>query len=390
MGKEVFLDLKTLAIIVNYRSYALTLQAVQSVLASESLGSVSVAVVDNSALTEEAEMLRSNLPPSVSLRVNDRNMGFGFGCNQAFREFSGDAILLMNPDARLLPGCLKQLQKTLFLDPDVAAVSPQVFWDDDQNFYLPLPYPISLYEFRSLLASRGSRSLVNRFIGFLWRKKSIKLWQSEKPFKVSNLSGGLVLLDRRAVLEAGGLFDPGFFLYFEDTDLVLRLTDKGYRLLIEPKAKAIHYHDQCGRDELPEKRRLMAESYAFFLQKHGKVWKRRMKKALERFPGPAYSENGSNVPVFRSPFSLNVPPHLREGWLFEWSPNPDLVPAVGRFGSGSKMDFPETCWELLSPGRYFGRLGGINGFGTPFDRVSFVKNHKETHGKDMPCRPKKN
>jgi GT2 family glycosyltransferase len=372
MGEEVSPDLKTLAVIVNYKSWAFTLRAVESILASESLGPVTVAVVDNSALPEEAERLRTNLPPSVSLRVNDRNTGFGFACNQAFMEFEGDGILLMNPDARLLPGCLKQLQKTLFLDPNVAAVSPQVFWDDDQNFYLPLPYPISLYEFRSLLASRGSRFLVNRIIGFLWRKKSIKLWQSEKPFKVSNLSGGLVLLDRRAVLKAGGLFDPGFFLYFEDTDLFLRLTDKGYRLLVEPKAKAIHYHDQCGRDELPEKRKLMAESYELFLMKHGKVWKRRTKKALERFPGPAYSENGSNVTVFKKPFSLKVPPHLQKGWLFEWSPNPDLVPAVGRFGSGSRMDFPETCWELLSPGRYFGRLGSIKGSGSPYDRVSFV------------------
>ena len=357
MGEEVLTDLKTLAVIVNYKSWAFTLRAVESILASESLGPVTVAVVDNSALPEEVERLRTNLPPSVSLRVNDRNMGFGFACNQAYREFEGDGILLMNPDARLLPGCLKQLQKTLFLDPNVAAVSPQVFWDDDQNFYLPLPYPISLYEFRSLLSSRGSKFWVNRFIGFLWRKKSIKLWQSEKPLKVSNLSGGLVLLDRRAVLKAGGLFDPGFFLYFEDTDLFLRLTDKRYRLLVEPKAKAIHYHDQCGRDELPEKRKLMAESYELFLKKHGKVWKRRTKKALERFPGPAYSENGSNVPVFKKPFSMKVPPHLREGWLFEWSPNPDLVPAVGRFGSGSRMDFPETCWELLSSGAIFRAVG---------------------------------
>ena len=103
MGEEVLTDLKTLAVIVNYKSWAFTLRAVESILAFESLGPVTVVVVDNSALPEEAERLRTNLPPSVSLRVNDRNMGFGFACNQAFKEFEGDAILLMNPDARLLP-----------------------------------------------------------------------------------------------------------------------------------------------------------------------------------------------------------------------------------------------------------------------------------------------
>lgn len=368
--------MKTLAVIVNYKSCAHTLKAVQSLLASESLGAISIVVLDNSALPEEAEGLRSNLPPSVTLRVNDSNRGFGFACNQAFEEFKGDGILLMNPDARLLPGCLKQLQETLFLGSDVGAVSPQLFWDDNRKFYLPPPYPIPLFEFRSLLSSRGSKARVNQLISFLWRKKSIKLWQSEKPLAVSNLSGGLVLLDKSAVLRAGGLFDPRFFLYFEDTDLFLRLTDKGYRLLIEPRAVAIHYHDQCGRQELLEKRRLMAESHDIFLKKHGKAWKLRTKKTLERLLGPALSENGSNGPVFRGPFSLNVPLRFQKGWLFEWSPNPDLVPAAGRFGSGSKMCFPETCWELLSPGRYFARLGGIKGFGKPFERLSFVKEEK--------------
>jgi GT2 family glycosyltransferase len=374
MGEDVLPDLKTLAIIVNYRSCAFTLRAVESILASDSLGPVSVAVVDNSVLKEETERLRSNLPPSVNLRVNDRNMGFGFACNQAFMEFESDGILLINPDARLLPGCLKRLQETLFLGSQIAAVSPQLFWDDDQKFYLPPPYPIPLFEFRSLLASWGPRAWVNRVVSFLWRKKSLKLWQSENPLAVSNLSGGLVLLDRKAVSRVGGLFDPRFFLYFEDTDLFLRLTDTGYRLLIEPRAKAIHYHDQCGRQELPEKRRFMAESHDVFLRKHGKAWKLNLKKTLERFLAPAsLNEKGSNGPVFRRPFSLKVPPCLQKGWLFEWSPNSDLVPAAGRFGSGLKMRFSETCWELLSPGRYFGRLGGMKRFGAPFQQVSFVK-----------------
>jgi len=354
----------------------LTLQAVKSVLESESLGPVSVVVVDNSGLPEESRQLRSNLPSSVILRVNAHNMGFGFACNQAFEEFESDGILLINPDAQLLPGCLKQLQKTLFLDRKVAAISPQLFWDDDREFYLPPPYPMALFEFQALLVSRGARAWSSRLLSFLWRKKSIKLWQSEKPMVVKNLSGGLALLDRQAVLRAGGLFDPRFFLYYEDTDLFLRLTGRGYRLLIEPRAAAIHYYDQCGRQELLEKRRHMADSHNTFLEKHGSIWKHRTKKILERFLRPAMDENGFNGPVFNGPFFLNVPPSFGQNWLFEWSPNPDLVPAAGRFGSGLKMRFSENCWELLSPGRYFGRLGGIKGSGRPFKRVSFIKENK--------------
>ena len=230
--------MKTLAIIINFRSFLLTLQAVRSVLESQSLGSVTVVVVDNSGLPEEAERLRLNLPSSVFLRVNAKNVGFGVACNHAFEEFAGDGILLINPDARLLPGCLEQLQRTLFFNRNVAAVAPQLFWDNDQTFYLPPSYPTALFEFRALLLSWGSHAWVNRIISFLWRRWSINVWRSRNPVQVSNLSGGLVFLDRKAVQRAGGLFDSRFFLYFEDTDLFLRLRNKGYRLLIEPGASA--------------------------------------------------------------------------------------------------------------------------------------------------------
>lgn len=364
--------MRTLAIIVNYESVDLTLQAVKSVLESESLGPVSVVVVDNSSDPDESHQLRSNLPSSVILRVNARNMGFGFACNQAFREFESDGILLINPDARLLPGCLKQLQKTLFFSRNIAAVSPQLFWDDEQTFYLPPPYPTALFEFRTLLATWGSEAWINRFISFLWRKRSIKLWRSKKPMEVSNLSGGLVLLARAAVEKAGGLFDPRFFLYFEDTDLFLRLRNNGFQLLIEPRAGAIHYYDQCGQSQWQEKRSLMEKSNALFLEKHEKDWKTSLKKALERFPRPTMGQKKFNPPVYKKPFSLKVPPRFQKQWLFEWSPNPDLIPSAARFGAGPEMHFSETFWKLLSPGQYFGRLGGIKRLGTPFQQVSWI------------------
>ena len=364
--------MKTLAIIVNYKSFALTLQAVKSVLESESLGPVSVVVVDNSSDPDESRKLRSNLPSSVVLRVNARNMGFGVACNQAFREFESDGILLINPDARLRSGCLKQLQKALFFSRNVAAVSPQLFWDDEQAFYLPPPYPAALFEFRTFLATWGSEAWINRCISFLWRSHSIKVWRSKRLVKVSNLTGGLVLLDRAAVQKSGGLFDPRFFLYFEDTDLFLRLRNNGFRLLIEPRASAIHYYDQCGRHQWAEKRRLMAKSHTLFLEKHEKVWKTCFKKVFECLSRPALDRKEFSSPVFQKPFSLKVPARFQKQWLFEWSPNPDLVPSAARFGAGPEMHFSENFWKLLSPGQYFGRLGGTKRFGMRSQKVSWV------------------
>ena len=48
---------------------------------------------------------------------------------------------------------------------------------------------------------------------------------------------------------------------------------------------------------------------------------------------------------------------MRENWLFEWSPVPDFTPAAGMFGQGKFLDFTAEYWNLLAPGRYYGRLG---------------------------------
>ena len=365
------INLKTLAIIVNYKVAGLTLRAVQSVLDSASLGPVQVVVVDNSEDKEEAERLCSNLPSGVELLVSPENMGFGRACNLAFEQFPGELILLLNPDARLFPGCLARLQKTLLSNKRVAAVGPRIFWDEGSRFCLPPSYPPNLFIFQAVLGTWGSVANINRMVSAFWRRYSIKVWRANQPVKVSNLSGGHVLLKREAVRKAGGLFDPRFFLYFEDTDLFVRLRKAGYSLIIDPMAEVIHHYDQCGQHNWQEKRALMTRSHRIFLEKHCKGWKSIVKKILDHFKAlPQLDRNQLRLPDFTTPFVLEVPENLHKGWLFEWSPNPDFIPSAGRFGKGPCMDFPEDCWSMLAPGQYFGRLGSPKGIGKGLQVVS--------------------
>lgn len=351
-------SLKTLVITVNFKSSGLTLRAVQSVLESASLGPVQMVVVDNSEDKEEAERLRSGLPPGVALLLSPENFGFGRACNLAFERFEGEQILLLNPDARLLPDCLLRLQKTLLSSRKIAAVSPQIFWDDGLKFYLPPSIPPLLFEFQYLFDAWGPHSPISRLLSVIWRYHSIKVWRSKKPVRVNNLSGGLVLLERDAVRKAGGLFDPRFFLYFEDIDLFIRLRKAGYSLAIEPRARAVHYYDQCGQEDWGRKRLLMAQSRMVFLDKHCKGLKSRVRKIMDQFMTCSAGENHRGPKVdFTSPFVLEVPAHLQNGWLFEASPNLAFIPSAGRFGRGPLVDFSERYWSMLAPGRYFGRLG---------------------------------
>jgi GT2 family glycosyltransferase len=365
--------LKTLTIIVNYKSWGLTLKAVDSVLKSVSIGPVEIVVVDNSEDKDEAAILRSNLPPGVKLLVSPENLGFGRACNMAFEQFYGGLILLINPDAKLLPGCLFRLQKTLCLARKAAAVSPQIFWDEGLQFYLPPSYPPALLQLQPVLVSWGPSHRINRLMSALWRTHAVKIWRALSPVRVSNLSGGLVLLRKEAVRRAGGLFDPQFFLYLEDTDLFLRLRKAGYDLIIEPRARAVHHYDQCGREEWERKRATMAESYRIFLAKYSNGWKAGMKRVAEHIRSRAQMD-GHHIPGprFSYPFVLAVPPWLHDGWLFEWSPNQTLIPSAGRLGKGPTMDFNEKYWDMLAPGQYFGRLGNPTSMGRYTHVVSWL------------------
>ena len=366
--------LKTVVFIVNYKSSGLALQAVKSVLDSASQGPIKVVVVDNSEDSDKAERLRQDLPPGVVLLVSPQNIGFGRACNLAFERFEGEQILLINPDARLLPGCLLRLQRTLSSSEKVGAVSPHIFWDDGLNFYLPPSTPLSLFEFQDICDTWEPESPVSMFLSNIWRYHSIKIWRSKKPVRVNNLSGGLVLLKRESVQKAGGLFDPLFFLYFEDTDLFIRLRKAGYTLVTEPRARAVHYYDQCGRREWEWKRSLMAESKEILLEKHRKSWKSHVTRPMALLKTRTRRDGEQHMLAqITSPFGLKVPSHLHKRWLFEISPNRNFIPSAARFGRGPVIDFPKDCWKMLAPGQYFCRIGGPTAFGKPFTVISLLK-----------------
>jgi GT2 family glycosyltransferase len=366
--------IRTLAIVVNYHAATLSLEAVRSVLCSRSLGSVQVVVADNSADASEAAYLRKHLPDAVELMVNAENMGFGRACNAASDGHDADLILLLNPDARLLPDCLIRLQQTLLSSNRIGAVGPQIYWDRENGYFLPPSYPPMLLWIEPVVSIWGPYSRLWRLLSAIWRRFAVGIWKAESPVRVTNLSGGHVLLKKEAIVTAGGLFDPRFFLYYEDTDLFVRLRAAGYGLVVEPRAEVVHLYDQCDPLHLADKRSHMIASQRLFQEKHIRGWKRYLNRLGIRF------RKALNIPIepevkptYHSPFRVSVPDSLAGGWLFEWSPNPNFIPAVGKFGTGELIEFAENEWNLLSPGVYYGRLGGMKGWGMPVVELSWEK-----------------
>jgi len=353
------------AIIVNYGTFQLTSQAVASIL-SEDIADrdVEIFVIDNTATVAEQQQLQALKAANVHLLFNKANVGFGQACNQAYELAQGEYILLLNPDAYLLPGSLPALIQCLHGHPKVGAVAPLTYWDDKKEFLMSPACRISPYERIQNILLRFFKP-INFLHSHILRQKVKKVLLSSKPVQQTHLSGGYVLLQRQALDVCGGLFDPRFFMYYEDTDLFKRLIDNHYQLLIEPKAEAIHYRDQCPNPEDKQKHMLMMDSHVKYFQKYDPTGRiNRLEKFLSKILNKSYPLKVEALgPCLTSP-ELEVPGKIKHSWMMELSPNANLFPCIVRFGSGDTVTIPEEAWKKLRAGDYYVRLGGVNNFFT--------------------------
>ena len=84
---------------------------------------------------------------------------------------------------------------------------------------------------------------------------------------------GCAMFFPREALEAVGLFDENFFMYYEDSDLCLRLMRGGWPILSVTAAKMWHKValSSGGSDSVNE-RYWMARSSVRFFSKHARAW----------------------------------------------------------------------------------------------------------------------
>lgn len=338
-------------ILVNYLTARHTLDAVASVAAQQVIDKPEIIVVDNSVNDSEHALLNAKLPGEVTHIRNPENTGFASACNLAFAQSSGEFILLLNPDARLLPGALSKLADSLANHPDAGAVGPRVYWDDGCQFLIPPSIYPSLSGFFREAVSRAIPRL-SAYPSLHVRKKALRAWTCTTAIPVEALSGGHMLIRREAILRSGGLFDPRFFLYWEDTDLMRRLKKRGYRLYLEPGAGCLHYYEHSHtKDEL------IAQGWPAYQQKHLHSDKRfQLINALNTRLPHAKVPHIESILANQEKLIFPVPVELRNAWLLEIGASPQLIPAVGCFGSGSAAEVDASLFRRLHEKTYFARL----------------------------------
>lgn len=197
---------------------------------------IRIFLVDNSP-TDELRRLE-DYSTRISYYYCNKNLGYGTAHNLAIfnSENMAKYHLILNPDIELDPSVLEKLYYFMEGNEDVGVVTPKIFFKDGnlQRLCKLLPTPVDLFARRFF---PHSRFIVRRNYFY-----EMKFFNYDAVVNVPNLSGCFLFFKRNVLLEVGG-FDPRFFMYLEDVDLVRRV-HRSYRTLFLPEVKIIHGYEK--------------------------------------------------------------------------------------------------------------------------------------------------
>lgn len=351
-------------VLVNYNSGALCASAVRSLEAqrftgrSGGQGSMQIVVVDNRSPVDQRELLEPLRQRGHQVIFHDQNPGYGQGMNLGMNHVDAEFVLLANPDILVLDGAIAALVDLLRGDPSIGAVGPRGYLDADLFVLLPpndlptlwLHVQESLGRVHRGIAARTARARSRRFLG---------AWRAERPLELAMVSGFAIMLPT-ALARRIGPFDPHFPFYFEDADLCRRVRRAGYRVLLEPRARMIHFFDQSARSARAEVLKKYDVSRAYYYRKHygalGAALFRRgnayAAARMERREGWRFAAVEDLGEVAESPA---IAFDRERDYVLEIATDPAFLFCGGHLGRASSVAIPRRTWNALEATQWYVR-----------------------------------
>ena len=249
-------------IIVTYNSKQEIDACLDSLVGHTAPFPTTITIVDNQSADGTAAHVRERWP-MVEVIESGGNVGFAKANNLGIKATSSDYVLLMNPDTVSPPGAIQTLVRGLASHPDAAIAGARLL--SERGFpELSWGTPISPYnELKTMIFSRLYLRKVRRLV-----RKMDKL--SRVAREVDWVSGACMVI-RRPDLEAVGLMDERYFMYYEDVDLCLAIQERGRKVLYIAGAEVLHYRGKSAARN-PELERKRQQSHIAYYEKHLPMW----------------------------------------------------------------------------------------------------------------------
>jgi GT2 family glycosyltransferase len=190
-------------------------------------------VADNGSTDDSMDIVRRLDPKAVVVPMG-RNAGYSAGINAAVAAGGPyDAVLALNPDVRLDPGCVPVLLEAL-REPGVGIAVPRLRGSGGARIDSMRREPTLIRVWADALigAHRAGRS---RRLG--------EMVTDEREYDVTTdtewAEGSTQLISAECWRRCGG-WDESYFLYSEETDFHVRAREAGLRIRYVPTAGAVH------------------------------------------------------------------------------------------------------------------------------------------------------
>ncbi len=273
-------------IVVSYNTRELLRECLASTLAECADLDAEIIVVDNGSTDGSIEMVERGFP-QVELVRSPINLGFGVANNVALKRARGRYLVLLNSDAFFTPGALSLAIRHMEETPSCGLAGGLLTGRDGE-------WQPSAKVFHSILedlivltglADKFPRSRIFGRMNRTWADQS-------QPAQVDWVPGAFAII-RRSALERVGMFDPIFFLYYEEVDLCRRIKEAGMQVWYWPDVVVLHLGGQSSKKltslEFSEQSAQvvlwrMRSTLLYYRKHHGrKVWLAKwMEKTLYR------------------------------------------------------------------------------------------------------------
>lgn len=205
------------------------------------LANTSLTLIDNGPDYKNLELIQqlaerySTNFDSIHIKTGHGNLGYGRGHNLTIHETASEYHLVLNPDVVLDKTSLAIALTYMAENADVGLLAPDARGENGERQYIAKRQPT----FSVLLARALNRPWLNRRL-----KKQLEYYEcrdlipAKKPVEVE-LASGCFMFFRTSILQRVGGFNPIFFMYFEDFDLSLRVSNKS-KIMHHPKIAIVH------------------------------------------------------------------------------------------------------------------------------------------------------
>jgi N-acetylglucosaminyl-diphospho-decaprenol L-rhamnosyltransferase len=229
-------------VIVNYRTPELAMRCVAALRHERAvLPSLTATVVDGGSGDGSAETLGTALGHAdyrdwVTFLPLPINGGYGWANNQAMlllarQENPPEFFYVLNPDAEVCAGAVSHLLNELLIHPRCGAVGSQLLASDGNVTPSAFRFPSPGREF----IGAAQFPALGQFLGI----PGIVVSSCDNR-EVDWVTGASVLFRTQTLVETG-LFDDGFFLYFEEVELMHRLRARGWTVRHQPTSRVVHF-----------------------------------------------------------------------------------------------------------------------------------------------------